>query len=297
MGDAGRSRALKVVAAAAANVTLFTALLYYFGLLYTQIFFNYFRVHYTLLGQTADEILARGVDGVLLPVAGAAGAGLVVLGVVRFLRSRLSEQAWATLLRVGTPAATVVGLALIAVTVPIALDPGPFRQYAGLPGVGLALGVVLLVLSWRRRGAAEWLVTYVLVVFALFWAATDYSREVAIRRAFETAAQLPTRPAATLYSAQSLNLAGVQQVVCTQPDAAYQYRYTGLKLLLQSGDQYVLVPATWQRSGGATFVLPRTDSLRLEFTPAGTRATGGLLTHDGRLASGISMLIWSPPPR
>jgi len=283
------ARALKVVASVAANITLFTALLYYFGLLYTQVFFNYFHVHYTLLGQTADEILARGVDGLLLPVAGAAGAGLVVIGIIRLLRLRLPEQMWLTLLRVCTPIAAAMGLALVGVVVPIAINPAPFREYAGLPGLGLALGVVLLVFSWRqwisatntgrhatRLTLAEWLVTYLLVTFGLFWAVGDYSREVGVRRAYETAALLPARPAATLYSAQSLNLTadGIRQATCSQPEAAYKYRYTGLKLLLQSGGQYVFVPTNWRASSGAAIVIPRTDALRLEFTPAGSRPAG-----------------------
>jgi hypothetical protein len=283
--EAGPSRALKIIASVAANVTLFTALLYYFGLLYTQVFFAYFRVHYTLLGQTADEILARGVDGLLLPIAGAAGAGLVVLGTIRFLRFRLPERIWSALLDTCTPIAGVVGLALIGVTAPIAVHPAPFRQYRGLPGLGLALGVVLLVFSWRRWSSpastgrhssgfvvGEWIVAYLLVTFGLFWAVGDYSAGVGTRRAFETAAQIPGKPAVTLYSAQSLNLSadGVLQVVCSQPDAAYKYRYTGLKLLLQSGGQYVFVPANWRASSGTAFVIPRTDTLRLEFAPAKT---------------------------
>lgn len=283
--EAGPSRALKVVASVAANVTLFTALLYYFGFLYTQVFFNYFRIHYTLLGQTADEILARGVDGMLLPTALAAGTGLVVLSTIRFLRFRLPERVWSALLRACTPIAAVVGLALIGVTVPIAVNPAPFREYAGWPGLGFALGVVFLVFSWRRWSTsestgqhgseftvAEWVVTYLLVAFGLFWAVGDYSGEVGTRRAFETAALIPAKPAAILYSAQSLNLSadGVLQLQCSQPDAAYKYRYTGLKLLLQSGGQYVFVPANWRASSGTAFVIPRTDTLRLEFAPAKT---------------------------
>lgn len=283
--EAGPSRALKVVASVAANVTLFTALLYYFGFLYTQVFFSYFRVHYTLLGQTADEVLARGVDGLLLPIAGAAGTGLVVLGAIRTVRLRLSAQVLSALLRICTPIAAVVGLALIAVTVPIAINPAPFREYAGLPGLGLTLGVVLLMFSWHRLSApanadrrhsgitaAEWVVTYLLVAFGLFWAVGDYSREVGTRRAFETASQIPTRPDVVLYSARSLSLNtdGVREILCGQPDAAYKYRYTGLKLLLQSNSQYVFVPTNWQASSGTAFILPRTDALRLEFTPTDT---------------------------
>lgn len=279
--DTGQSRALKVVASVAANLTLFTALLYYFGFLYTQVFFGYFRVHYTLLGQTVEEILARGVDGLLLPIAGAAGTGLVLLGAVRVLRSRLPERIWSALLRVLTPICAVIGLALIGVAVPIAIDPAPYRGYAGLPGLGLAIGVILLVFSWRRLDsgrhgsaftAAEWITTYLLVAFGLFWAVGDYSNQVGMRRAFETESQIRAKPAATLYSTQSLNLAaaGVEQVVCGQPDAKYKYRYTGLRLLLQSGGQYVFVPADWRVSGGVSFVIPRTDTLRLEFAPART---------------------------
>jgi hypothetical protein len=52
------------VASVLANVTLLTALLFYFGFVYTQRFFAYFGVHYTLLGQSLDEILARGVERV-----------------------------------------------------------------------------------------------------------------------------------------------------------------------------------------------------------------------------------------
>jgi hypothetical protein len=47
-----------------------------------------------------------------------------------------------------------------------------------------------------------------------------------------------------------------------------KYRYSGLKLLLQSGNQYVFVPANWRASSGVSFIVPRTDSLRLEFAPA-----------------------------
>ncbi|WP_328616721.1 hypothetical protein OHS18_09710 [Amycolatopsis sp. NBC_00355] len=274
--ESGRSKAVRVVTAVAANVTLFTALLYYFGFLYTQVFFEYFRLHYTVLGQTADEILARGVDGLLLPVAGTAGAGLVVLGAVRYLRHRLTDAAWAALLRGCAPVAAAGGLALVGVTVSIALDPRPYRAYAGLPGLGFAAGVVLLVFAWHRWSpgfaVAEWVVTYLLVTFGLFWSVGDYSGAVGTRRAFETAAGIPARPAVTLYSAESLNLGIAAETRCAAPEAAYKYRYTGLKLLLQSGGQYVFVPADWRPATGVTAVLPRTDKLRLEFGPPTGRA-------------------------
>lgn len=278
------ARAVRVIASVAANTTLFTALLYFFGLLYTQVYFAYFRVHYTLLDQSVPEILMRGVNGLLLPLGGVGFTCLVVLGALRVLLMRLSERAWARVLRVCAPVATAVGVVLVGAAAFIAPDPAPYRDLAGLPGLGLAVGVLLLVFAGRRWGwgggarlgpwfgVAEWLVTYLLVAFGLFWAAGDYSNGVGIREGARMEASLSSRPTATVYSARSLNLraAGVREVVCGEADTAYRYRYTGLKLLLQSGGQYVFVQEDWRRSTGTSFVIPRSDALRLEFTPPRT---------------------------
>ncbi|ROP35205.1 hypothetical protein [Saccharothrix texasensis] len=281
----GPARALRIVASVVANTTLLTALLYFFGLVATQVFFDHFRVHYTLLGQTSDEILARGADGLFMPLAGTAIAVLAGTFLARYLRSRLSARRWAALLRVCAPVAAVLGLVLLAVTVPITVDPEPFHGYPGLPGLGFALGIVLLAFAWRRWsvtggrgrkgagfGVVESVAAFLLASIGLFWAVGDYSASVGTRRGFEVEARIPDMPAVVVYSAESLNLTGggVRQVACGQSGAAYQYRYDGLKLLLQSGGQYVFVPATWRTSSGTAFVVPRTDSLRLEFGPPGS---------------------------
>jgi hypothetical protein len=282
----GPGRALRIAASVVANTTLLTALLYFFGMAATQVFFAHFRVHYTLLSQTPDEVLARGADGLFMPLSGIAIAVLAATFLARYLRTRLSARRWAALLRACTPVAAVLGLALLAVAVPITVDPDPFRVYPGLPGLGFAVGVVLLAFAWRqwgttagrgRRGSAfgvvESLAAFLLVSIGLFWSVGDYSASVGTRRGAETEVRLPEMPAVVVYSKQSLNLAGegVRQVPCAQSDAAYQYRYDGLKLLLQSGGQYVFLPATWRSSAGTAFVVPRTDSLRLEFGPPDSR--------------------------
>lgn len=275
----GPARALRIVASVVANTTLLTALLYFFGLVATQVFFNHFRVHYTLLSQTTDEILARGADGLFMPLAGIALAVLSVAFAARYLRARLSARRWAAFLRVCTPVAAVLGLVLLGLTVPITVDPEPFRAYPGVPGLGFSAGVVLLAFAWRRWstttrrggafGVAESLAAFLLVSIGLFWAVGDYSSAVGTRRGHEVEARVPAMPSAVVYSGESLNLTGdgVRQVACAQPDGAYKFRYDGLKLLLQSGGQYVFLPATWQSSAGTAFVVPRTDSLRLEFGP------------------------------
>ncbi|QEU93191.1 hypothetical protein CP970_21710 [Streptomyces kanamyceticus] len=116
---------------------------------------------------------------------------------------------------------------------------------------------------------AEWGVVLVLVGLGLFWAANDYAAAVGETRAREFAADLPTYPYAIVYSADSLSLTapGVRETRCRDPKAAYRFRYDGLKLMLQSGNQYVLVPELWSRAGGVAVLLPRSSSVRLEFAP------------------------------
>ena len=57
------------------------------------------------------------------------------------------------------------------------------------------------------------------------------------------------------------------------PQAAYRFRYDGLRLILQAGDQYLFLPQAWTRAGGVAILMPRNDSLRLEFVPASARGT------------------------
>jgi hypothetical protein len=61
---------------------------------------------------------------------------------------------------------------------------------------------------------------------------------------------------------------GVLESPCSA-GSAYQFRYEGLTLILQSGNQYLLLPNKWTHDSGTAFLLPRGDGLRLEFSPAG----------------------------
>ena len=86
---------------------------------------------------------------------------------------------------------------------------------------------------------------------------------------------LPRLPGAAVYSHQRLSLhaPGVREVPCRDPEAAFRFRYDGLTLLLQSGDQYVFLPAKWSPNEGVAVLLPRNDSVRLEFFPSSARTT------------------------
>jgi hypothetical protein len=74
----------------------------------------------------------------------------------------------------------------------------------------------------------------------------------------------------TVYSARRLQLAGptIRETELRGPDAAYRFRYTGLKLVVRSGGKWFLLPSGWTPgNGGAALLLPDTDELRVEFRP------------------------------
>ncbi len=76
-----------------------------------------------------------------------------------------------------------------------------------------------------------------------------------------------------LYSERSLSLhaPGVREARFQDPEAAYRFRYDGLKLVLQSGDRYLFLPEAWPPTDGVAILMPRNDSLCLEFVPASAR--------------------------
>jgi hypothetical protein len=277
--DAGPDlpRVLKAAAAVIAPGTALTAVLYYFGYLHAFYFCNYFGVNSTTLGFTAEDYLMRNVDGLFVPLTVVAVLGLLVLWGHRLLGPYLAEASRArTPITLGALGAGVVlsflGLLNVFGVVALGLAVAP---------ICLTAGVLLLMLAvrghrrerpaeWSRL--AEWAAVFVIVSICAFWAAGDYAASVGVGRARSQAASLPRMPDVLLYSAADLGLAGpgLTETPCTAPNAAYRYRYAGLKLVLQSGDQYLLLPQRWAPGEGLAIVLPRTESVRLEYAAAGT---------------------------
>jgi hypothetical protein len=123
----------------------------------------------------------------------------------------------------------------------------------------------------------EWAVVFALVGLSSIWAASDYAAAVGTGRAEHLASQLPTSTAAVLRSTRSLGIdaPGVRELRCHDAGSAYPYRYEGLVLVIQSANQYVLLPKDWTPTTGVALVIPRTDSIRLEFVPYAARGTLG----------------------
>lgn len=283
-------RLAKVAGAVLGPTTVLTGLLFYFGRMHVTGYFRYLRVNFTVLDLTADDYLVKSADGLFVPLTAAAVIGLLVLWGDRFLVDRMSEDARARVVGVLVPAVAVIGGLLMAVAL-LELVTG-WTPVAGLPwagGLALAIGVLMVAYAAhlsrapvpglggvRRRATAtavvaEWGFASLLVVIGLFWAVGSYAIDVGRGRAQQTQAELPSAPDAVLYTERSLRLAvaGVTELRCEDPEAAFRFRYDGLKLVLQSGGQYLLLPAGWTRENGTAVLIPRGDGVRLEFAPPG----------------------------
>ncbi|WP_406838887.1 hypothetical protein ACICHK_26875 [Streptomyces sp. AHU1] len=127
---------------------------------------------------------------------------------------------------------------------------------------------------------AEYGVVFALVGLSLIWAANDYAAAVGRGRAEQQASQLASSPTAVVYSKLRLSIGalGVREISCRDTKSAYPYRYEGLTLLMQSANQYVLLPQEWTPSTGVAIILPRNDSVRIEFVPYSARTTLGRVT-------------------
>lgn len=280
----------KILGAIVAPTTLLTALLYYFGWSHAYWFCNYFGVNSTVLGFTSTDYLMRSVDALFVPMTVAASAALLAVWGHSLLRARLAAGSRPRALRFILSATAIVGGVLVLGGFASIFTTTVLSEHLVAAPLSLGFGVLLLVYAlhlWRlvaekyestssSRGwtaVVEWAVVFVLVGLSLFWAATDYSAAVGRSRAIDFVAGLPSYPNIVIYSKQSLSLhaRGVREVRCKDTQAAYRFRYDGLKLVLESGDQYLFLPANWTPADGVAILLTQSSSLRLEFSPAWAR--------------------------
>lgn len=286
---------LAVLGSIVAPTTLLTALLFYFGRLHVTGFFRYFGVNFTVLDLTVQDYLVRSADGLFVPLTFAAALGLSVIWTHRLVSSRLPAMVQHRVRAVLAVACTVAGTALLISAVAALVGrPLVLASQPEVGGLSLALGVVLLAyaaglapqLLSRSPGrparrvpnavaVAEWGALFVLVSVGLFWSVGSYAIGVGTGRAQQLEAELPSSRDAVLFSSESLRLEGpgIVEVRCADPDPGYRYRYTGLKLVLQSGDQYLFLPAQWSTERGAAVLIPRTEAIRLEFSRTGQTRT------------------------
>ncbi|KHL10494.1 hypothetical protein CLV56_1874 [Mumia flava] len=282
------SRLARIVGQVVAPVTLLTALLFFFGWSRAAALFGYFGLDTTVLHLSTTDYLLGAQDGLFVPVAVVAlltvGASWVVAVAPDALRRVLTARA--------TPAVALVLGALLTLEGILGLfGRAPVDGLVVAP-LSLVAGVLLLAAVLRARAARvtpaqrrarafETVAVFVVVALALFWAVADYSAAVGRQRAADLVDGLPTGPTVLVHSTRDLGIPAGEGVRLCEADTAevpsedegYRLTYAGLALLIVAGDQYVLLPTSWTRERGSTYLVGVSDEVRLDVRPAGADAS------------------------
>jgi hypothetical protein len=271
--EPGLSTAVDFITRVVAPASFLTAILYYFGYVREHALFGYFGVDLESLQFSTTDYLVRSAGTVFLPVG-----TVLVFGVLALLAHHLLTFALGNANRRLCRAAWV-GIAIIAVTLltlgVVGLEqPKEANLSPLLPPIALGVGAFLveytvciaaehtplsqqLMSTLKATQTARRILIGALLLVSAFWATTVVAeqRGDAVARALE--ASLPVQPGAVVYSRQRLQIAGIGITVThlSGADAAFTYRYNGLRPLIHSGGHWFLLPAGWAHNNGSTVII------------------------------------------
>ncbi|MFI1938425.1 hypothetical protein ACH44C_14770 [Streptomyces purpureus] len=237
-------------------LSLFTAVLFYFGWASTDAETKALGLRDNLFRLSTADYLLRSVNALYLPV--------LVAAVLAF-------GAYAGHRRVPEP--VVRGMRWAWVGALGAVGVYPLAPGVGEVAVPLAVLVGVLLTAYARTRDAPrprlWALALLLAVVALFWSVYAYAGIVGRGRAADTARSVAGGlPAVVVFSEKDLLIRGGGSCLSlvAEKGSPYRYRYAGLRLFHVSGDRLYLVPRHWAPWDGTLHVLEdKGDKMRLEY--------------------------------
>jgi hypothetical protein len=265
-----------------APVTLISAILFYFGYVYTTTQYSYFGLDVDTIGLGTQEFIMRSPGPLLTPML-AAGVVAVVVGlshaaIRRRIEVAAAEEPWRLhrfrRLAVGCTAVGWTGLGVGVGMVFGYAVVGPLVPLYDLvaPSV-MAVGAAVAIyaarvdrLLDRPRARVVTMALYAVLTISLLWATSTFAQYTG-RFAALTLGQLRDRPSVVLDTKERLFLptTTVQEVSLPEDkDQTFRFRYWNLRLLIQGKDRMFLVPSPWHR-GDPTLVVLMDGDVRVEF--------------------------------
>jgi hypothetical protein len=276
--------ALEALGVIAAPGSLLVALGFYFGWVRTNEFYAYFGIDTSVLEFSTRDYLLRSPDVLFIPLGALLFTLLISLQVHWLIRRWIARGRYHDVIRWASWIALPVGTLLLCFGFVSAFATAlPFRVHFLFRSLSLGLGLILLTYAAylldrirrkngqqsvfsRRQSLVSVGLVAMLVVLSLYWAGSDWARALGRGRAQQRAQQLSTEPGVILYTKHRFDFpSGVRE--SQLPDGSgYRYRYTGLRLLIRSGEKYVFVPANWSPVQGVAVLVPDNKDVRLGFT-------------------------------
>jgi hypothetical protein len=274
--DTGDRRAVWTrVAALVSPVAVATALLFYFGRVRLAVQATELGFDISLVDLSPADYVVRSVSVVFLPAIVLVALLLVALPLHERLVVR--GRRWPDARRAGLVRAlrAVSWVWLAAGLVAVVVGSGGVRSAA----VPVALTALVLTRIYAAAlagtldvdGAAEpghrRMLWWVLLVCLLFWDTERLAHLIGQGYATAVAEEPERLTAVTVFSAKDLGIAapGVSCEHSAAVDVAYPHRCDGLRLLLRTGDRYLLINQEWTRADGRVLSLRESDAVRLEF--------------------------------
>jgi protein-S-isoprenylcysteine O-methyltransferase Ste14 len=278
---------LEIIGLVAAPTALLTAIGYHFGWTFTNTRAEYFGIDYSTLGFSTADYLLRSSDALFVPLLAILVVALAGVVLHALVTRRIAERRGLSAMRRGAWIGEIVGLAVFGLGVAAVFRPLPFPTHYLMPPITLGFGItlaayapfVLRALDFteqpaQRRSRPTWeaagmTLVMLLVVLSIFWASSAYASALGRGRAQELAESLSSRPAVVVFSRQDLGIdaPGVTTKRIGERESAYRFRYSGLRLLIRTGNKFFLLPDDWSRERGIAIVLTDSEDIRLEFSP------------------------------
>jgi hypothetical protein len=252
--------------------SVFSALMFYAGAMYNNAFYSYFRLQSFSLGLSFTEIALKSLQLITMPVLIALTLAVIALRGPEVLAALgLPAQVPRRVRRVYRALARRHLLFVLAGLGLMALWPyiSPYGWTAPLVvACGLLLGLTedSTQPAWQRGTSVA--TAALLLIWAVGMAASQQGRTAAEA----TAETLVRRTAVVVLSTDRITMSGAPGPLVEDLGEAqhYRYRYSGLRLLVEGGKRYYVLPLGWQHGTGPTYVIDDDDSVRIELYP-GTR--------------------------
>ncbi|GAA2402505.1 hypothetical protein [Nonomuraea africana] len=267
-----------------APTTLVTSLLFYFGYLATRARFEYFGVYLDLVNLSTADLLLYGSEVVYVPIVLVALIALATAGLGLGTQWLVSDPRRDALSRWTALAIVMISFILfVRAVVGIVVPHVSANEVQGTTALSLTIGVLLLRHAgtlwgklrerrsdpgWAPSGSglaiARWS-SIALAVCGVFWAANSFAASYGAGLGQVDAERLGGRPQVFLQTAEPLAdpPPGVSHTALPA-GGKFKHRYTGLRLLVESGGHLFLVPAPWQRGVSRTVVLANSGDVRLQ---------------------------------
>ncbi|GAB3964411.1 hypothetical protein GCM10029978_024850 [Actinoallomurus acanthiterrae] len=279
-GEGGKgNEILRWLAGIIANATVLTALLVFFGWQRNDVQSRELGFDESILGMSTRDYVLRSVLPVFVLLLIIAAGGMVWLQwddrLVRRIRAGgRDDRVVRWTLRI-LPFAWLI-LPGVVWALGYVWRAAAYLSFPFSVGAGVLLVVYAAQLRSMLPDAAEpppgrvpllRAFTAIIVGVALFWGTSRYAKVQGYALADLFAAHIKGLTQVVVYSPKRLYLTapGVTETTLTDANAAYRYRYTGLRLNLHTGGHYVLVSDGWTPQHGVVMLIADNDPVRLEF--------------------------------